>query len=163
MTLKHESASSSSTYRLILPDASDVVVVDGETASLLYDSDSHRWKLIGGPLVKKGMIMMWSGSIASIPTGWALCNGSNGTPDLRDKFIVGANQDASGVAKTNVTGSLTQSGGAATHSHTVDLSTNLSTVSGDNNNANVPFPGSFTTSAPTALPPYYALAYIMKL
>jgi len=37
-----------------------------------------------------GMIMMWSGSIGTIPLGWALCNGSNGTPDLRDRFVVGA-------------------------------------------------------------------------
>ena len=37
-----------------------------------------------------GMIMMWGGSVGSIPTGWQLCNGSNGTPDLRDRFIVGA-------------------------------------------------------------------------
>jgi microcystin-dependent protein len=38
----------------------------------------------------RGVIVMWSGSIASIPSGWALCDGSNGTPDLRDRFIVGA-------------------------------------------------------------------------
>lgn len=37
-----------------------------------------------------GVILMWGGSIATIPTGWQLCNGSNGTPDLRDRFIVGA-------------------------------------------------------------------------
>jgi hypothetical protein len=37
-----------------------------------------------------GGIIMWSGSIASIPSGWLLCNGSSGTPDLRDRFIVGA-------------------------------------------------------------------------
>lgn len=37
-----------------------------------------------------GGIILWSGSIASIPSGWALCNGSNGTPDLRDKFIIGS-------------------------------------------------------------------------
>lgn len=37
-----------------------------------------------------GGIIMWSGTVATIPNGWALCNGSNGTPDLRDKFIVGA-------------------------------------------------------------------------
>jgi hypothetical protein len=36
------------------------------------------------------VITLWSGSIASIPSGWSLCNGSNGTPDLRDKFVVGA-------------------------------------------------------------------------
>jgi microcystin-dependent protein len=37
-----------------------------------------------------GVITMWSGSVASIPSGWALCNGASGTPDLRDRFVVGA-------------------------------------------------------------------------
>jgi hypothetical protein len=37
-----------------------------------------------------GGIIMWSGSIASIPSGWLLCNGTSGTPDLRDRFVVGA-------------------------------------------------------------------------
>jgi microcystin-dependent protein len=37
-----------------------------------------------------GMIMLWSGSIGTIPTGWVICNGSNGTPDLRDRFVIGA-------------------------------------------------------------------------
>jgi len=33
---------------------------------------------------------MWSGSLATIPSGWALCDGTNGTPDLRDRFVLGA-------------------------------------------------------------------------
>ena len=37
-----------------------------------------------------GLIAMWSGSVANIPSGWALCNGQNGTPDLRNRFVVGA-------------------------------------------------------------------------
>lgn len=37
-----------------------------------------------------GMIMLWSGSSATIPTGWVLCDGSNSTPDLRNRFVVGA-------------------------------------------------------------------------
>jgi len=37
-----------------------------------------------------GMIIIWSGSIGSIPTGWALCDGNNSTPDLRNSFIIGA-------------------------------------------------------------------------
>jgi microcystin-dependent protein len=37
-----------------------------------------------------GGIVLWSGSIASIPSGWLLCNGTSGTPDLRDRFVVGA-------------------------------------------------------------------------
>lgn len=40
-----------------------------------------------------GGIIMWSGSIATIPTGWSLCNGANGTPNLQDRFIVGAGSD----------------------------------------------------------------------
>jgi len=37
-----------------------------------------------------GMIMMWSGTVATIPTGWALCDGSAGRPDLRERFVRGA-------------------------------------------------------------------------
>lgn len=43
-----------------------------------------------GGSIPVGGIIMWSGSIASIPSGWALCNGSNSTPNLTDKFIIGA-------------------------------------------------------------------------
>lgn len=145
-----------------------------------------------------GMIMMWSGTIATIPTGWVLCNGSNGTPDLRDRFIIGATQDSGGVARTNVTGSLTQTGGSkdaivVSHNHTASSSV---TDPGHFHNTNItteilaggPFgttrpatPGTINTSTATTgitvsttvastgssgtnanLPPYYALAFIMK-
>ena len=43
-----------------------------------------------GGLTPPGGIIMWSGATNAIPEGWALCDGSNGTPDLRDRFIVGA-------------------------------------------------------------------------
>ena len=71
-----------------------------------------------------GGIIMWSGSIATIPTGWSLCNGSNGTPDLRNKFIIGAFQDSAGDSRTTITGSNTKTGGTkdsivVTHSHTL--------------------------------------------
>lgn len=54
-----------------------------------------------------GAIIMWAGAISAIPSGFVLCNGANGTPDLRDKFVKGAsnNQEAGGT------------GGAATHTH----------------------------------------------
>jgi hypothetical protein len=79
-------------------------------------------------LLPTGVITMWSGTIATIPSGWLLCNGSSGTPDLRDRFIVGARQDDAGVAKTNITGSLTQTGGSkdaitVSHTHTASTST----------------------------------------
>jgi hypothetical protein len=68
-----------------------------------------------------GGIIMWSGTIATIPSGWFLCNGSNSTPDLRNRFVIGAFQDTTGVAYTTVTGADTQTGGskdAITVSHT---------------------------------------------
>ena len=63
---------------------------------------------IGGvsAVLPKGIIVMWSGSQASIPSGWALCNGLNGTPDLRDRFIVGAGR-AYGVGATGGADSVT--------------------------------------------------------
>lgn len=60
-----------------------------------------------------GIITMWSGSVASIPVGWYLCNGSNGTPDLRDRFVIGAGSNyavgATGGSKDAI---------AVAHSHT---------------------------------------------
>jgi hypothetical protein len=69
-----------------------------------------------------GMIMMWYGTVSTIPAGWFLCNGSNSTPDLRNKFVIAADADSGGAAKTTVTGTATQSGGSAdavvvTHTH----------------------------------------------
>lgn len=61
-----------------------------------------------------GVILMWSGSIATIPAGWVLCDGTNGTPDLRSRFVYGAGT-GSHPAPASV-------GGAATHGHTVTIS-----------------------------------------
>lgn len=74
--------------------------------------------------VPSGGIIMWSGSIATIPTGWLLCNGSSGTPDLRNRFIIGAYLDSSGIANTTITGANTQTGGSkdsivVSHTHTI--------------------------------------------
>jgi hypothetical protein len=44
--------------------------------------------------VPSGVILLWSGSVESIPSGWVFCNGSNGTPDLRSRFVVGADTTA---------------------------------------------------------------------
>lgn len=65
-----------------------------------------------------GGIIMWSGLISAIPSKWALCDGTNGTPDLRNRFIVGSHSDSSGQSRTTITGSPTKSGGSLTHTHT---------------------------------------------
>ena len=76
-----------------------------------------------------GMIIMWSGTIATIPSGFLLCNGSSGTPDLTNKFVICADADSSGAAKTTVTGAATQTGGTkdsviVSHTHTSTGTTN---------------------------------------
>jgi hypothetical protein len=76
--------------------------------------------------VPSGGIIMWSGSIATIPTGWLLCNGASGTPDLRNRFVIGAYADSSGIANTTITGSNTQTGGSkdsivVSHTHTATV------------------------------------------
>lgn len=137
--------------------------------------------------VPSGCILLWSGSIASIPSGFYLCNGANGTPDLRDRFVVGAGSTYS-VAATGGSAdatlvshshSATSSVSDPGHSHAIGygeaggmqgpwqvlnynnaykgttgattgitVSTSISTAGSSATNAN--------------LPPYYALAYIMK-
>ena len=66
----------------------------------------------GTALVPLGGIIMWSGT--TIPTGWALCNGSNGTPNLQDRFIVGAGSDRYAVGATGGSANAT----LVSHNHT---------------------------------------------
>ena len=66
--------------------------------------------------VPSGGIIMWSGSISSVPSGYYLCDGSNGTPNLNDSFVVGAGNTYS-VGNT----------GGFTSSVTSNVGTNLPT------------------------------------
>jgi hypothetical protein len=68
----------------------------------------------GSPL-PTGTILMWSGAADAIPEGWALCNGTNGTPDLRSRFLVGA---GAGGSPEYAPG---QSGNPDQHDHRVEI------------------------------------------
>lgn len=127
--------------------------------------------LLVSALGLRGLIVMWSGPFAQVPPGWAICDGTQGTPDLRDRFIVGARQDYGSVPKCTLTDEPTQTGGSVTHTHTFTTDGHLhGTKSGG------PFEGSVgtidivkekdsgTTDGPnTVVVPYFALAFIMKL
>ena len=129
-----------------------------------------------------GGIILWSGSTGSVPDGWALCNGSNGTPNLQDKFVVGA---GSGYAVDATGGSadatlVSHNHGVSDPGHFHSTESNNATggnYSGGGNSSNLGAyygknTGSKTTgitintegaSATNAnLPPYYALCYIMR-
>lgn len=123
-----------------------------------------------------GAIILWYGTIATIPTGFVLCDGNNSTPDLRNRFVVCANADSGGVAKSTITGSAAQSGGSTTidtanlpaHTHTINMSTNSNggtTGYAVNSQAiaGATTPSTSSTGSGTAYTqPFYALAYIMK-
>lgn len=149
----------------------------------------------------KGVILAWSGSISSIPSGWALCDGTNGRPDLRGRFILGYNtgrayfgssgdgditkitspgQSGGAQVGSNLAGVIGNVGGEIMHTLTVDEmpSHNHIYKMGDPTN-NYGFPGGVINnhqnlgvveSSQTGggnyhniLPPFYVLAYIIKL
>lgn len=122
------------------------------------------------PDMISGGIIMWSGSIATIPAGYVLCDGNNDTPDLRDKFIVGAKEDDAGVAKTNITGALTKSGGTLGHTHGFTSELHGHDIpAGEGINAGENYAAGTTaetvigaTDNEDHISPYYSLAYIMK-
>lgn len=121
--------------------------------------------------VPAGVIVMWSGAISAIPAGWALCNGSNGTPDLRNRFIVGAGSSYS-VGATGgsemVTLTIAQ---MPSHNHNYDApgigSRAQYSASGtyffENTYSRLPSQYAGGNQAHENRPPYYALCFIMKL
>jgi microcystin-dependent protein len=72
-------------YKFVLADSTNAVI---QTYDNLYGIIGVQ--ATSGATIPAGLISMWSGSIGSIPSGWYLCDGSNGTPNLTDKFIIGA-------------------------------------------------------------------------
>ena len=75
---------SGSTYKFVLTDSNNAVI---QTYDNLYGIIGTTPSVSAVPA---GGIIMWSGSIASIPAGYVICDGTNGTPDLRDRFVVGS-------------------------------------------------------------------------
>jgi hypothetical protein len=158
-------------------------------------------------LLPRGVILMWSG--ANIPAGWVLCDGTNGTPDLRNRFIVGASPSyplgstggaTSSSATTQAAGAHSHGGATQTHvltvdqipSHShgsqydtrtpgsIDFANSYSEIAGVGTNWTYPTAATggnqghahgiatdgdhtHSISPISTIPPYYALAYIMKV
>jgi hypothetical protein len=158
-------------------------------------------------VVPYGGIIMWSGAVAEVPEGWAICDGENGTPNLVDRFIVGAgstydpadtggsatalisSHEGTAVSEHSGAGASLSNNHAGTHTHGITRATS----GGDFGPGAVPFvvsvdtPTGAESADPTAhvvtntqagphvvtdpddhaaiatLPPYYALAFIMRI
>lgn len=111
-------------------------------------------------MVPTGLIAMWNGSIPSIPTGWYLCDGNNGSPDLRDKFIIGAG-DSYDPGDIGGSQSHSHNFASAAHSHSHDGGSHLKAGAGFSKDSTTTIVNG-TTNSVINEPPYYALAFIMK-
>lgn len=182
------------TQRIVLTSQTSGTMTSSSTDSdLTFDSTTNTLNaptFAGNGTIPIGGIIMWYGNIVDIPSGWSLCNGSNGTPDLRSRFVVGATDDGStGVTFNADTGVVSGSyaphntGGKVAHqlteaempAHTHSLSrlvpSSPSPISPyDGWAAGNRWTNSTTgTSGSTGgnlyhenRPPYYALAFIMR-
>jgi len=145
--------------------------------------------------VPSGLIAIWSGSTGSIPNGWVICDGTNGTPDLRNSFILGAGNtyavgatggstDAIVVSHTHTaTSTSTSTVSDPGHVHSIQGSiqtlgtagsvgtwVNISTQNTNSAVTGITVATATSTTNATAgvsgsganMPPYYALAFIMK-
>lgn len=119
-----------------------------------------------------GGIIIWSGSETNIPSGWVICDGNNGTPDLRGRFILGSsNSHTIGSVGGEETHILTVNE-MPRHIHSINVGTgrtlrgtamgdNTSNYSASNKSSNTSYTGN--TQAHNNMPPYYVLCFIMKV
>ena len=129
-------------------------------------------RLTNSSLFVTGMIIMWNSTVASIPSGWVLCDGNNNTPDLRNRFVVGAGTggnyspgDTGGA--NSVTLTVAQ---IPAHTHTyertdVGINVNDRPWPASNNDCDMTTQNTSSTGGGQShenRPPYYALCYIMK-
>ena len=173
LTLTHSSANLN-----LGAGASNLTTTAGDVYTF-YEYASADWRLVSGPTtIPSGVIVIWSGAITAIPSGWVICDGNNSTPDLSDRFVIHASADSGDTYDVGDTGGSTSTGGHTLTSgempaHTHSYNQRASAGSGQDGGSSSQ-PGGLTaqTSGSTgsggshahaaSLPPYYALAYIMK-
>lgn len=135
-------------------------------------------------VIPSGGIIMWSGAANAIPNGWVLCDGQGSTPDLRNRFVIGAGDtfavDATGGSANAVvvehTHTLTDPGHSHSYSRAESIVQGSAETSSQQQKHNIDYGTNTTQSQFTGisvntegesgtdknLPPYYALCYIMK-
>jgi hypothetical protein len=187
-------------YKFVLKDANDVTI---QTYDNLYGIIGTQ--TIAGTTIPTGIISLWYGATGAVPSGWYLCDGTNGTPDLRDRFIVGAGNNYAVGATGGTANSI-----VVEHTHTATSTSVVTDAGHDHNTARqnndqnawnsvygtgTAKPGTGIAMSPAGtqttletsiettgitvattttnanagvsgtnanLPPYYALAYVMK-
>jgi len=139
----------------VLDESEVEAFITDEPIALAEGSTIGGSTIASDTVIPAGLISMWAGS--EVPEGWALCDGSEGTPDLRNRFVVGSGD-------THTTGDV----GSGDSTLVVDSFTGASVVATPGSSCDTPSgPRCITyvssVSGGGGTPPYYALAYIMKL
>lgn len=160
-----------------------VEIVAGENVSIEQQDGTLTISAAGGG-IPSGCILIWSGASNAVPDGWALCDGTNGTPDLRGRFVLGESEShavGSMGGSEEVTLTIAQ---IPSHSHATLISKdgdagsfynvrssdeaqsgyafNTSSVKVSTGTANGVSATGGSSGHPN-MPPYYVLCYIMKL
>jgi len=166
-------------YKFVLEDANSNLIA---TYDNIYGIPSSSGS--SGTTIPSGCIVIWSGAVGSVPSGFYLCNGQNGTPDLRNSFVLGAGntysvgQTGGSTDATLVSHTHTATVTDPTHLHSLVINSGSGSVQGVNVGNGAGSTSINTTSASTGvtvanstvgssatganMPPYYALCYIMK-
>ena len=151
-----------------LTNVSTIVFADGKTIS----------STSGG--VPSGAIIMWSGTLASIPEGWVLCDGTTGTPNLTERFVYGVSL---GENPGLIGGTIEHDHGIGSHTHIIDPPSTTTSAAGSVKRAYgsgdraapaghthsvdiAPFESasaSGVTASTNHLPPFYKIAFICKV
>ena len=121
--------------------------------------------------IPSGIICAWSGTITNIPDDWVLCNGKNGTPNLSGRFILGYGGSYKKLKETGgETEHILTTNEMPSHSHSYDIynSGSFGSPIGPMNISGEPYSTARTSStgggqAHNNMPPYFVLAFIMKL
>ena len=136
----------------------DPTLINGQSAATVGWVETRVMALLN-QWFPYGTIVLWSGTYENIPTGWALCNGGNGTPNFSDRIILAAGQADFGHAPGHWAGNVGAGLGAHVHQGTAIVDSGEAAApdfTNDFNGQALYAPGN------TATLPYYACCYIMK-
>ena len=166
---------SNTSEKAIVRENAEFSVTVGNDKKFVVDSAGAK-SIVGNTeyfMVPKGGIIIWSGSVNNIPEGWVLCDGNNGTPDLRDRFVLGAGHNYA----------VDSTGGESEHILTIEEMPShshkyISPIKGRDGLSSGSHYGNETYRNPSLdgdesntvggsqphnnMPPYYALCYIMR-
>lgn len=159
-------------YKLIIQTSSGTTL---QTLDNLYPILQNAPAVSG--TIPSGLIAIWSGSLGSVPSGWVLCDGTNSTPDLRNSFILGAGNSyavgATGGSTDAIVVSHTHSINDPGHFHNYSAPTtpggggggglgSQTSANTDTKTTGISINTAGTSGSGANMPPYYALAFIMK-